>query len=87
MTSVGKSVPFFRQPLIAGFGPFFGVEAAVVNKEGQEQPPNVGGFLVLRKPWPAMLRTIYGDNERFKRQYWTEIPKVYFTGDGCRRER
>jgi acetyl-CoA synthetase len=71
----------------SGTLPFFGVDAAVVNKEGKELPPNVGGYLVIRRPWPAMLRTIYGDPERFQRQYWSEIPHVYFTGDGARRDK
>jgi acetyl-CoA synthetase len=71
----------------SGTLPFFGVDAAVVNKEGKELPPDVGGYLVIRKPWPSMLRTIYGDPERYKRQYWSEIPHVYFTGDGCRRDK
>ncbi len=71
----------------SGTLPFFGVYAAVVNKEGKELPPNVGGYLVIRRPWPSMLRTIYGDPERFQRQYWSEIPHVYFTGDGCRRDK
>jgi acetyl-CoA synthetase len=71
----------------SGTLPFFGVDAAVVNKEGKELPPNVGGYLIIRKPWPAMLRNIYGDPERFQRQYWSEIPHVYFTGDGCRRDK
>src|SRR5438093_10709474 len=67
--------------------PFFGVDAAVVNKEGKELPANVGGYLVIRKPWPAMLRNIYGDTERYQKQYWSEISHVYFTGDGCRRDK
>lgn len=67
--------------------PFFGVVPDIVNKEGVSQPPNVGGFLVIKKPWPSMLRTIYGDPERFKKQYWSEIPHVYFTGDGARRDK
>jgi len=71
----------------SGTLPFFGVDAAVVNKEGKELRPNVGGYLVIRRPWPSMLRTIYGDPERFQRQYWSEIPHVYFTGDGCRRDK
>jgi acetyl-CoA synthetase len=71
----------------SGTLPFFGVDAAVVNKEGKELPANVGGYLVIRKPWPSMLRNIYGDPERFQRQYWSEIPHVYFTGDGCRRDK
>src|SRR5580692_5612242 len=71
----------------SGTLPFFGVDAAVVNKEGKELPANVGGYLVIRRPWPSMLRSIYGDPERFRRQYWSEIPHVYFTGDGCRRDK
>jgi acetyl-CoA synthetase len=67
--------------------PFFGIDAAVVNKQGEELPADVGGYLVVRRPWPSMLRTIYGDPERFQRQYWSEIPHVYFTGDGCRRDK
>lgn len=67
--------------------PFFGVDVAVVNKEGKEVPANVGGLLVIRKPWPSMLRGIYGDPERYKKQYWSEIPGFYFTGDGARRDK
>jgi acetyl-CoA synthetase len=67
--------------------PFFGIVPDVVNRDGVSQPPNVGGFLVIRRPWPSMLRTIYGDPERYKRQYWSEIPHVYFTGDGARRDK
>src|SRR5882757_8944797 len=67
--------------------PFFGVDPAVVDQEGKEVGANVGGYLVIRRPWPAMLRNIYGDPERFQRQYWSEIPHVYFTGDGCRRDK
>jgi len=76
----------FTKPGSAGL-PFFGVDPAVVNKEGVELPPNVGGYLVVRKPWPAIMRNIHGDPERFKRQYFGEIPNVYFTGDGCRRDK
>jgi acetyl-CoA synthetase len=66
--------------------PFFGIDAAVVDDAGQEVPPNVGGKLVIRKPWPSMLRTIWGDPERYKKQYWGEIKGHYFTGDGARRD-
>ncbi len=66
--------------------PFFGVDLAVVDKQGNEVPPNAGGYLVIRKPWPSMLRTVYGDDERFKKQYWSEFPNFYFTGDGARRD-
>ncbi len=66
--------------------PMFGVEAAIVDKEGVELEANEGGFLVIKRPWPSMLRTVYGDDERFKRQYFGEIPHVYFAGDGARRD-
>jgi acetyl-CoA synthetase len=61
--------------------PFPGIDAAVVNDKGE---PAHAGYLVLRKPWPGMLRGIYGDPERYQRQYWSQIPGVYFTGDGCK---
>jgi acetyl-CoA synthetase len=64
--------------------PFPGVDAAVVNDQGQEVPPGGGGYLVLRKPWPAMLRGIYKDHDRFVETYWTRFPGMYFAGDGAR---
>jgi acetyl-CoA synthetase len=66
--------------------PFFGVDAGIVDEEGHEVPPNVGGKLIIRKPWPSMLRTIYGDAERFEKQYWSEFEGCYLTGDGARRD-
>jgi acetyl-CoA synthetase len=66
--------------------PFFGVDPAVVDAEGKEVPPNVGGKLIVRRPWPSMLRTIYGDKERYKKQYWSESRGNYVTGDGARRD-
>jgi acetyl-CoA synthetase len=66
--------------------PFFGVEAAVVDEAGKEVPPNVGGKLIIRKPWPSMLRTIWGDKARYEKQYWSDFPGCYFTGDGARRD-
>jgi acetyl-CoA synthetase len=66
--------------------PLPGVAADVVTREGVSVPPGGGGYLVIRKPWPAMLRTLYGDPERFQQQYWSQIPGVYFTGDGARRD-
>jgi acetyl-CoA synthetase len=66
--------------------PFFGVDAAVVDDLGKEVGPNVGGKLVIRKPWPSMLRTIWGDEQRYRDQYWSEIKGAYFTGDGARRD-
>lgn len=64
--------------------PFFGIDAAIMDREGTVQPPNAGGFLCIRKPWPGMLRGIYRDPERYKKQYWSEIDGVYFTGDSAR---
>ncbi len=64
--------------------PFPGVEADVVNDKGE---PVEAGYLVIKKPWPAMLRGIYGDPERYQRQYWSQVPGVYFTGDGAKRDR
>ncbi len=66
--------------------PFFGVDPAIVDLSGKEVGPNVGGKLIIRKPWPSMLRTIYGDKERYKKQYWSEYPGNYLTGDGARRD-
>jgi len=66
--------------------PFFGVDAAVVDANGKEVGANVGGKLIIRRPWPSMLRTIYGDKERYKKQYWGEYPGNYLTGDGARRD-
>jgi acetyl-CoA synthetase len=66
--------------------PFFGVDAQVVKKDGTPCGPNEGGFLIIKKPWPSMLRGIHGDPERYAKQYWSEIPGVYFTGDGSRQD-
>jgi acetyl-CoA synthetase len=66
--------------------PLPGVIVDVVNKQGESVPANVGGYLVIRQPWPSMLRTIYGDPERYRQQYWSEIPGCYFAGDGARRD-
>ncbi len=66
--------------------PFFGVVAEVVDKDGNAEPPEKGGFLVLRKPWPSMLRNIWGDPERYEKQYWSDYPGSYFTGDGARQD-
>jgi acetyl-CoA synthetase len=66
--------------------PFPGVVADVVTREGNPVPPGGGGFLVLKQPWPSMLRTIYGDPKRYEDQYWSQIPGMYFTGDGARKD-
>jgi acetyl-CoA synthetase len=64
--------------------PFPGVDAAVVNDKGEEVGPGGGGYLVLRRPWPAMLRGIYKDHDRFVQTYWSRFPGLYFAGDGAR---
>jgi acetyl-CoA synthetase len=66
--------------------PLPGVVAEVVDKQGQRVPPNQGGYLVIRRPWPAMLRTLFGDDERYRQQYWAQVPHAYFTGDGARQD-
>ncbi|WP_348269228.1 acetate--CoA ligase [Edaphobacter paludis] len=66
--------------------PFFGIVPEVVTRSGEPVPDGQGGLLVIRKPWPSMARTIYGDPERYEQAYWSEIPGSYFTGDGARRD-
>ncbi len=68
--------------------PFFGVAPEIVTMEGKPVPLGSGGYLVIRQPWPAMLRTIYGDPDRYVSQYWSQIPGgTYFTGDGARKDK
>lgn len=67
--------------------PMYGVDAAVVDQSGQEVPDGTGGLLVLRKPWPSMLRTVFGDDERYKQTYWSKVPGCYFAGDGAVRHK
>jgi acetyl-CoA synthetase len=66
--------------------PFPGVDAAIVDEQGNELPANSGGLLVIRKPWPGMLRGIHGDRERYIETYWGKIPGMYLAGDGARRD-
>jgi acetyl-CoA synthetase len=66
--------------------PFPGVDADIVDNEGNAVPVPGGGYLVLKKPWPAMLRGIYGDPERYRETYWSRFPGVYFAGDGAKRD-
>jgi acetyl-CoA synthetase len=66
--------------------PFFGVDAAILDEDGQEVGPNEGGKLVIRKPWPSMLRTLYGDSERYKEVYWSTYKDTYLAGDSARRD-
>jgi acetyl-CoA synthetase len=64
--------------------PFPGVDAAVYDEQGKEVGPGGGGYLVLRRPWPAMLRGIHNDDERYKETYWSKYEGTYFAGDGAR---
>jgi acetyl-CoA synthetase len=70
----------------SGTMPFPGIEADVMTRDGQPVGANEGGYLVLTRPWPAMLRTIYRDDERYQQQYWSQIKGVYFAGDGARKD-
>ena len=63
--------------------PFFGVDAAVLDEEGCETG---AGLLAIRKPWPAMLRGIYGDPDRYRETYWSKWDGIYFTGDGAKKD-
>ncbi|MEI7829565.1 MAG: acetate--CoA ligase [Prolixibacteraceae bacterium] len=74
------------KPGAASF-PFFGIAAEIVDDLGKALPDNELGNLIIRKPWPSMLRGIWGDNERYKEVYWSDIPGSYFTGDGARRDK
>ena len=67
--------------------PFFGIVPEVVDDNGKPVPRNSGGKLVIRKPWPGMLRGLWGDPERYKSVYWGEVQGSYFTGDGCRQDK
>jgi acetyl-CoA synthetase len=67
--------------------PFPGVVVDVVTRQGEPVPAGSGGYLVIKRPWPAMLRTIFNDPDRYVSQYWTEIPGVYFAGDGARKDK
>ena len=64
--------------------PFFGVVPKVLDEQGKEVPRGSGGRLFLAKPWPSMLRTLWGDDARYQKQYWSELPGYYFAGDGAR---
>ncbi len=63
--------------------PFPGIEADVLNEEGESAPT---GYLAIRRPWPGMMRTIYGDDERYRETYWSKWPDIYFAGDGAKRD-
>jgi len=66
--------------------PFPGVDADIMTRDGKPVGANEGGYLVIKRPWPSMLRTIWGDDERYRQQYWSQIDGIYFAGDGARRD-
>ncbi|MEP6754812.1 MAG: acetate--CoA ligase [Chthonomonadales bacterium] len=66
--------------------PFPGIDADIVDEQGNSLPLGQGGFLVIRKPWPGMLRTIWGNDARYKDVYWSKFPGLYFPGDGAKRD-
>ncbi|MFO0697320.1 MAG: acetate--CoA ligase [Polyangiales bacterium] len=66
--------------------PFFGVVPKILRADGSEAEPNEGGYLVLEQPWPSMLRTVWGDDARYRETYFSRFPGKYFTGDGARRD-
>ncbi len=87
-TGMFMITPMPTVPLKPGSGtrPFFGQEAEVVDEQGNPVPDGTEGYLVLKNPWPAMLRTIYGDPDRYINQYWTKYPGRYMTGDSAKRD-
>ena len=66
--------------------PFFGVTPKVVKEDGSPAAPNEGGYLIVERPWPSMMRTVWGDDQRFKDTYFSRFPGKYFTGDGARQD-
>ena len=66
--------------------PFFGVDPVILRQDGTEADVNEGGYLCMKKSWPGFMRTVYGDPERFKKQYFLDYPGYYFTGDGARKD-
>ena len=88
-TGMFMITPIPTLPLKPGSGtkPFFGQQAAIVDEHGNEVADGEEGYLILKRPWPAMLRTIFGDPDRYVKQYWSKYPGVYFTGDSARRDK
>lgn len=67
--------------------PFFGVDPVVVDDTGEEARfPEQEGALCIRRPWPGMARTVFGDHERFKETYFSQVPGMYFSGDGAKKD-
>jgi acetyl-CoA synthetase len=87
-TGMFMITPMPSVPLKPGSGtkPFPGIEMDIVNESGKSVKANEEGFLVIKTPWPAMIRTVYKDPERYVSQYWSKFPGVYLTGDSARRD-
>ncbi|XP_072097969.1 acetyl-coenzyme A synthetase, cytoplasmic isoform X2 [Mobula birostris] len=84
ITPLPAAIP--QKPGSATF-PFFGVVPAILNESGEELEGEAEGYLVFKKPWPSIMRTIYGNHERFETTYFKKFPGYFVTGDGCRRDR
>jgi acetyl-CoA synthetase len=81
ITPLPGAIPI--KPASATF-PFPGIDAAVLRENGTQADVNEGGYLVIKKPWPGLMRGVFGDPARFKNTYFLQFPGVYNTGDGCR---
>jgi acetyl-CoA synthetase len=66
--------------------PFFGIEPIILREDGTETEINEGGYLAIKKPWPGLMRTVYGNHQRFIETYWKRFPGMYFAGDGARKD-
>ncbi|MBW2974304.1 acetate--CoA ligase [Candidatus Woesearchaeota archaeon] len=66
--------------------PFFGIEPVILREDGTEADTNEGGYLAIKKPWPGLMRTVYGDHKRFVETYWKRFKDMYFAGDGARKD-
>jgi acetyl-CoA synthetase len=88
-TGMFMITPIPVMPLKPGSGtrPFFGQEAEILDENGNPVPDGEEGYLVLKNPWPAMLRTVYRDPERYISQYWSKFPGKYMTGDSAKRDK
>lgn len=88
-TGMFMITPMPSVPLKPGSGtrPFPGIEMDILDEEGNSVKENEEGFLVIKTPWPSMMRTIYGDDKRYVEQYWTKYPGYYLTGDSARKDK
>ncbi|HZW38723.1 MAG TPA: acetate--CoA ligase [Ignavibacteriaceae bacterium] len=87
-TGMFMITPLPCMPLKPGSGtrPFPGLKMDILDEDGNPVGPNEEGYLVIKNPWPAMIRTIYNDPDRYVQQYWSKFPEVYLTGDSARRD-